>query len=264
MLKTRKRSPISKDERCRLVNCPNYIGPTASEGAAKNSNPMCEHCQGPVVWRDNKGIQHGMARACTSCPMNGRGLPVCFCACQGPGENLATDGQKIVTVGGMDDEASYIHKNIDLGYARERSEAKDGWVTVIDGDEGDNLAKGDSQAAENKIRLVVFRRLIAESGQGFVELLKVCNNRTSESYKKRVTYILHLPPQMEAVARSVISAIGEVTAVQWEIVRGLATGKNRAQIARLLGVKKQAVHQAVGRLERGSCSWISALVKHCQ
>lgn len=259
MIKTRKRSPISKDERCRLVGCPNYIGPTEQEGEAKNSNELCVHCQGPVVWRDKRGVQHGMARACTSCPMNGRGLPVCFCACQGPSENLATDGQKMVTIGGIDDEDSYIQKNLSSLYARERPEYTDGRVVAIDaGDQNESEVADEDKVA--RIRLVIFRRLLETSGKELADI----REGASRGSQERVTSRLHLPRQMEECAKAVINAVGTLTPMQWEIVRSLALGKNQAQIARLVGVRKQAVNQAIQRLVRGSSDWVLRLVKHCQ
>jgi DNA-binding CsgD family transcriptional regulator len=69
---------------------------------------------------------------------------------------------------------------------------------------------------------------------------------------------------MEECARAVINAIGTLTPMQWEIVRSLALGKNQAQIARLVGVRKQAVNQAIRRLAEGAHNWVLRLIQHCQ
>ena len=81
-----------KAERCALAKCP-----LAGQGDGR-----CADCTGPVTWKDGRGAWHGRARSCTNCPMDGKGLPVCFAGCPGPNTGFQTDGQSMVTLGGME------------------------------------------------------------------------------------------------------------------------------------------------------------------
>lgn len=90
-----------KARRCALAKCP----------LAGQGDPRCAECTGPVTWMEN-GRQrrgaNGAHRSCTSCPMNGKGLPVCLAGCPGPREDFASDGESMVTLGGMPDPEKYL------------------------------------------------------------------------------------------------------------------------------------------------------------
>ena len=102
---------ISADEkakRCALAKCP-----LAGKGDAR-----CADCTGPWVWRDEHGRRQGVHgeygrfnKRCHSCPMNGKGLPVCWAGCEGPPEEFCTDGQSMVTTGGMPNESTYLESH---------------------------------------------------------------------------------------------------------------------------------------------------------
>ena len=99
-----------KARRCALVKCP----------LAGHSDERCAKCTGPVAWKDADGRRCGRARSCTSCPMDGLGLPVCWAACPGPNTDFTTDGQSMVTLGGMPDPDKYvdIYESYDSRLAR--------------------------------------------------------------------------------------------------------------------------------------------------
>lgn len=95
-----------KAERCALAKCP-----LAGEG-----DERCKRCTGPVSWTGRDGRRRGVGgaihRSCTSCPMNGLGLPVCWAGCDGPNPEFLTDGQSMVTLGGMQDADTYLGQNM--------------------------------------------------------------------------------------------------------------------------------------------------------
>lgn len=93
-------------EVCRIAKCPN-----ADKDASE-----CADCTGPVSWIDEKGDEQGRARACTSCKMNGKGLPVCWAACKGPSENFGTDGKKMMALGVLDNPETFIGQKIAKDY----------------------------------------------------------------------------------------------------------------------------------------------------
>ena len=80
-----------KAERCALAKCP----------LAGQGDERCADCTGPVKWKDGRGAWHGRARSCHGCPMDGKGLPVCFAGCPGPRTDFSTDGQSMVCLGAM-------------------------------------------------------------------------------------------------------------------------------------------------------------------
>lgn len=80
-----------KARRCALAKCP----------LAGQGDERCAKCKGPVVWTDADGNPQGRARSCSSCAMDGLGLPVCWAACPGPRDDFGTDGQSMVTLGAM-------------------------------------------------------------------------------------------------------------------------------------------------------------------
>lgn len=107
-----------KRQKCARAKCPN-AGKDASE---------CANCTGPVFWIEN-GKEQGHARACTSCPMNGKGLPVCWAACKGPSEVFGTGGQNMMTLGGLASEDEFLGCEIARDYLM--SKAPKGQVTRL-------------------------------------------------------------------------------------------------------------------------------------
>ena len=95
----------TKAERCALAECP----------LAGMGDPRCDGCDGPVSWTDANGRRTGVGdkthRRCTSCHMNGKGLPVCWAACDGPQTEETTDGQSLVFLGGMPTPDNFIERN---------------------------------------------------------------------------------------------------------------------------------------------------------
>ena len=97
----------------------------------------CGQCTGPVAWKDARGVQRGRARACSSCPMDGLGLPVCWAACPGPNDGFQTDGMAMVTLGGMPDADAFVER---FG---KKDSASDGRVLE---DAGGSMARGFASA----------------------------------------------------------------------------------------------------------------------
>lgn len=231
-----------KDEQCRQSKCPNYIGPTT--GKAVNENPVCAHCTGPVEWKDKQGRVCGSARACTSCPMNGAGLPVCWAACRGPSEVFGTDGQKIVTFGGIDDETAFVAKFSIKGAAKCEDE--------------NSIARSKTESR----MIVVISRLLTLDGKRFQVVKEIFASAKGVDDNSKAMNLLAqelcLPRQLKDDIASIMKQLVTLTAVQWEIVRGIALGENQAKIAAKLGVRKQAVNQHIDRLGR-NLQWVNVL-----
>lgn len=66
---------------------------------AGSGDPRCADCPGPDEFTRR--------RSCTACRFNGKKHPICF-VCPGPTQDFITDGQSIVTIGGMENPDSYI------------------------------------------------------------------------------------------------------------------------------------------------------------
>lgn len=109
-----KVSTEEKARRCVLAECP----------LAGQGDERCAKCTGPLAWTENgrRRGAYGTAthRSCHNCPMNGKGLPVCWCGCDGPRLDCSRDGQNMVLLGGMPDAEKFIGANeaIDAKLAR--------------------------------------------------------------------------------------------------------------------------------------------------
>lgn len=102
----KERELRKRRENCKRAKCPN----------AEKDASECDGCTGPVSWIDENGEERGKARACTSCKMNGKGLPVCWAACKGPSECFGTDGKKMISLGGIEEEESFIGARVARDY----------------------------------------------------------------------------------------------------------------------------------------------------
>lgn len=243
----RKRNVAERDERCRRSGCPNYIGP--STGAAVNSNDACAFCTGPVVWTDVAGVKRGNARACTSCPMNGRCLPVCWAACPGPNEALGTDGQRIVTTGGMADESGFIARYINEEYKRSRHEnCSDAWVDAIDDE--------DVETKPRDRRLFILQRLLDIDGRMFGRIVQ----EVVAGEAKGAADLIAVPAGAAKELAAVMAMFEGVKPAQWEIVRRIAKGETQAKVAQMLNIRKQAVNQSLKRMARKS-PWVGVLLE---
>ena len=191
-----------KAGRCALSGCP----------LAWQNDPRCAKCTGPVQWKDKTGHKHGMGRACTSCPMNGLGLPVCYATCPGPNKGFLTDGKKMVTLGGMENSTEFLEKE------RERLSIPDnrglGAPTKI--------APEDQEAA-----LEIVRGLAA-----------------------RPASVLRLPPIAESACLELLRIIASFNQTELLLVHGLLNGRNQVGTAKALGITKQATNATIKRLER--------------
>lgn len=120
----RRESARLKAQRCALAKCP----------LAGKGDERCAKCTGPVAWTDGRGRRTGRGGKthlkCSSCPMDGLGLPVCWAGCDGPAE-LTSDGESLVRLGGMagqDGADAYIESRM-AQEARLARLPRDGGVT---------------------------------------------------------------------------------------------------------------------------------------
>lgn len=240
------RRVAERDERCRRSGCPNYIGP--SDGPAVNSNGACAFCSGPVVWTDASGVRRGATRACTSCPMNGRGLPVCWAACPGPNEALGTYGQNMVTLGGMADESGFISRHLEEDYRRGRKESADSWV--------DGIGEEESPAPARDRKLFILQRLLDADGRTFGRIAEMLE----AGMPRRAAELVGIPAGMARDLAAVMDAVRGVRPAQWDVVRHIAMGETQAKVAEMLGVRKQAVNQNLRRMCAKS-PWIGVLLE---
>ena len=171
-------SPVMpKAERCRLSGCP-----YASRVCEKDS--PCAECTGPVVWKSVKPNGeteiHGRCRSCTGCPMNGKGLPVCWAACPGPNQDFTTDGESMVMLGGMENPDSYLAAYSVGGRGEEPAEVRR-MVADIDGEESANpdddghrwsFAGFESESEETRAARIA-ERLLSIDGSTMEMLMKL-------------------------------------------------------------------------------------------
>ena len=237
---------VSRDERCRYAKCPAYYGPET--GPAANANPKCAACAGPVVWKDGKGVLHGVARSCTNCHMNGLGLPVCWACCPGPTDDYATDGQSMVSLDIMADGSGFAETRMADDADGTVGPAADGAEAIVDALDG--IEDGGRRNRWGSAELYVAERLLAMPGrelQGFrLAVERGDADRASEmSGIPRRTFTAKAEWM-----RSVVSRMQNLTAAQWDVVRLSMLGKSQVATARLLGgVTKQAVNNIVRALE---------------
>lgn len=226
-----------KAERCVLAHCP----------LAGSGDPRCERCTGPVCWAGRDGRRAGVGgathRSCTSCPMNGLGLPVCWAGCDGPNPEFQTDGQSMVTLGGMPDSAAYLGR-------RMARPANDG-------------AHGRMFSAMETALAAAILRMDAKAWRAFSDACAEADARGAAKAAGVPLAAFRGPGGKweGSPADRIMAAMGGMSAQQLEIVRGLAHGLTQKRIADLSsGVSKQAVHTRLGRLKRDR-PWIAEIEK---
>lgn len=222
-----------KDERCRLAGCPER----------GSGNPACAQCSGPVEWTDPRGVRRGRPRACTSCPMDGLGLAVCWAACPGPQNDWATDGQSLVSLGGMPAPDEYLERGMLAEWRRRRDEAAS--------EDGNGRRALDLLAASRLLQLA------APEFDALRDALREDDSRGAAA-------VLGVP--LAAVrgagspVRRMMDAIGgDVDGSRWEVLRRAALGDAQARTARLGNVSKQAVSRRLARIAQRH-EWVARLV----
>lgn len=191
-----------KADRCALSECP----------LAGKNDPQCAKCTGPVQWKDRTGRKRGMGRACTSCQMNGLGLPVCYAACPGPNKNFATDGKSVVTLGSMEDPTGFLEKE------RERLSIPD------------------------KRGLGAPTEISAEDQEAALEIVR--------GLAARPASVLRLHPIAESACLELLRIIASFNQTELLLVHGLLNGRGQVGTAKALGITKQATNATIKRLER--------------
>lgn len=222
---------VPKSRRCVLAQCP----------LAGKRDPRCANCTGPVSWTDERGRRTGVGgvsrRRCTSCPMDGMGLPVCWAACDGPQDDFSTDGQKMVTLGGMPDP--------------------DGFVGRMSSDAGRGGGEGSDGMAMARF---VLSRLLDADAEEWDAFRAACERRDAKSAAQAVG----LPKGAfrgegggwdgSAVAM-IMERIGCLDARAWDTVRRIALGDSQSRLAALEMVTKQAISARLKRMVRRT-GWV--------
>lgn len=218
---------VPKDERCRLANCPEY----------GSGNRKCRLCSGPVVWTDRRGIRHGCARSCTSCRMDGLGLPVCWACCPGPNAEFTTDGQSMVTLGGMPDADRYLGvEGMD-----EVADANDGVeriVAGVDGADAGDRSRGEDRGAILILAASRFLAMGAPEWERFRAALPKGNGEEAAA----VAGMPRSSFRRGTKVREMADRLVEFDGCKWQILRLAALRRSQSEIAELLGgISKQAV-----------------------
>jgi hypothetical protein len=175
--------------------------------------------------------------------MNGLGLPVCWAGCDGPNPEFQTDGQSMVTLGGMPDSSTYLGRRM----ARRENDGVEGRMFT---------------AMETALAAAILRM----DAKGWAAFSAAC----AEADARRAAMAAGVPLAAfrgpggkweGSPADRIMAAMGGLTPQQLEIVRGLAHGLTQKRIADLSsGVSKQAVHTRLGRLKRDR-PWIAQIEK---
>lgn len=231
-------SARAKAARCRLAGCPM---------AARAGDPLspCAACTGPVTWperlRDGSVRVQGRARSCHGCPMDGRGLPVCWAACCGPNRGFATDGQSVVTLGGLGNPEAYV---ADFGRS---------WLSARADGAGPTAwgFKGFSSEREELLAVRVAERILRLGGREFAALASLCRRRTRAANRRvaeRIGCDVGLVERPDGVVRRILSRLCGCSAGDWDVLRLKALGLCQSEVARRAKVSKQAVSKRVRRI----------------
>lgn len=237
---TRDGATVPKDNRCVFAGCP----------LAGLQDLRCTKCTGPVVWPDANGDIHGCARSCSSCPMNGLGLPVCWAACPGPNMNFATDGKKMVTLGAMGDADGFLGRN---GHTGRTPDMRQGGV----------VAERKDGKKEDSTLLLLTAKLLKLSGANWEAYKKAVEAKNAKMAAKIAGAPLGAfrgpDGGWDGSAAQVLSEkLGAFDAQNWEAIRRLATGEEQKRVADLTLVKKQAMNQRLDRLGKKH-EWVARL-----
>lgn len=225
----------SKSERCRFAGCP----------LAGKGDPRCRNCTGPVVWTAGgrrtgvRGVTH---RACTSCPMNGLGLPVCAYGCDGPNPEFSTDGQRMVSLGGMPDADAYLARSMA--------------IEKRVGPGGREMFRPDERA--------VAAAVLAMDSAEWEEFSAACARRDVAAASAAAGLALGAfrgpgGGWEGSVVDRLMAAMAGLSGAEHDVVKGLAERRTQSGMARLQGgISKQAVHARIGRLGR-RMDWVGRL-----
>lgn len=223
---------VSKDERCRLAGCPEW----SPDG---ERNPKCRLCSGPVKWRGADGIEHGLARACTSCPMNGMGLKVCW-ICPGPSQDFATDGKKMVTLGSLVAADEFLSRN--------------GRQTLDDGITGDI-------PAQERMMLHIIRRLMKLDVRDFDRFRDIVAGGDAAEAAKFLGVPTGAFRGENSPGRQIMERLGKLDGHMWRVVANLCNGAEQKHIAQITGVRtKQAVGGQLKRMMKAH-DWVARIKK---
>ena len=227
---------MTKSRKCIAAGCP----------LAKSKDARCEHCTGPVVWIGEDGTGRGRPRSCHSCPMNGLGLPVCWAACPGPNEGFGTDGQSLVTTGGMEAPNEFIER-----YARRPNpKGRDERITAT-------LSKDGEEAA-----LSLARRISDFDGRTWSEFIAAFSKGAEG--RREAARIARLPPDSFDDDGSpqcrMVKAMSCLDGEDFCILRRRIESANCSQTARSMLVTKQAVSKRERRI-RAKAEWYGRFVR---
>lgn len=217
---------LAKAWRCKAAGCP----------LAGKRDRRCEACTGPVAWRDGSGRQCGKARSCHDCPMDGLGLPVCWAACAGPGLEFSTDGQCMVTMGGMETPSEFLARN-----AASIPVVRSGTCTA-------SLTEGEEACA-----LAVIRGISRLDGRQWVDFLRAFRDARPGS-KREAARMVGLPTvsfdSPDSPQSRIVKALEGFSAEDFCVLRHRMGGANCSQTARRLLVTKQAVSKREKNMRR--------------
>lgn len=231
---------VERDERCRKAKCPNYQGPAT--GKADNRNPDCWACSGPVVWPDSQGQIRGSTRSCTSCKMNGMGLPVCWACCPGPNENFATDGQNIVSIDVMAESSGFAEMRVkDDGIRKSEIERL---IGEIDGESED-------EPEWRGLLVAVASRIIRMTGSEIKDFIKAWNLGKYDVVTEMINISWRVLQLSRPAIDQMIQRLNEMTENQWNVARLTLLGKSQAEISRLMRfTSRQVANNTMSRLRK--------------
>lgn len=242
---------VPKDERCRLANCPEW----------RKNNPKCRLCTGPVVWNDRNGVRHGCARSCSSCHMDGLGLPVCWACCPGPNTDFATDGQSMVTLGGMPDADRYLGVE-GLDEVADVNDGVERIVAAVDAsveggtDEPSPAANRDEWGAVARLAASRFLGMGAPEWERFRKVFSAGRSAEAAAVAGLPRSSLVNPT---SVVRKMAERLAGVDGCKWQIMRLAALRRTQSEIAGLLGgISKQAVSGHKKRIVKRT-AWAAGL-----
>lgn len=225
-----------KKVRCVLAGCP----------LARKGDGRCAACTGPVTWHDEYGKPCGRPRSCHDCPMDGLGLPVCWACCPGPNEGFSTDGQSMVTTGGMEAPSEFIARNAQNSNQPRRADSITATLTPTD----------EARA------MSVLRRISVLDGRGWREFVKAYRGNGTEGRRmaarmigaSRSTFDADGSPQCRLV-----EALSRFDAEDFCILRQRMASANCSSAAATMLVTKQAVSKREKRM-RLKAAWYGAFL----
>ena len=238
MTNDRGLTPKEKTRRCALAKCP----------LAGKRDRRCAQCTGPVSWTDADGKRRGAGadggaatrRACHNCPMDGLGLPVCWAGCDGPRQDFTTDGQSMVTLGGMPDAERYIGARMSTEAILSRRTAS---------------ASGGGRGI---LKFAASRLLTMDTGEWrkFTE----AKARRDVREMSRLSGIPKSAFSAKSEVGRLVDMLAGIPSDDWQTLRHVVLGRSQSSVARISSrITKQAVSQ---RLHRAALRyvWVARLL----